>query len=179
MKTWNATTTWPPRWTRRGNSPTPAEIHTFVENFEDDPSEEMKEFFLLLKSLNKLEAGPERKAARRKARAQLQALMESYQRVCLKIAEQLDEMRSPENLAALMAPRDENALLMQRMEDSSLRQLWRLTNMLFKVRNGGLTLEMLKMKIDPAMCMKTQATTTKCPAINAAFYRKMHQLRNN
>ncbi len=38
-----------------------------------------------------------------------------------------------------MAPQDENALLMQRMEDSSLRQLWRFTNVLFKVRNGALT----------------------------------------
>ncbi len=38
-----------------------------------------------------------------------------------------------------MAPQDENALLTQRMEDSSLRQLWRLTNVLFKVRNGALT----------------------------------------
>ena len=28
---------------------------------------------------------------------------------------------------------------MQRMEDSSLGQLWRLTNVLFKVRNGALT----------------------------------------
>ena len=27
---------------------------------------------------------------------------------------------------------------MQRMEDSSLGQLWRLTNVLFKVRNGAL-----------------------------------------
>ena len=27
---------------------------------------------------------------------------------------------------------------MQRMEDSSLRQLWRLTNVLFRVRNGAL-----------------------------------------
>jgi hypothetical protein len=35
-------------------------------------------------------------------------------------------------------PKDENALLMQRMEDFSLRQLWRLTNVLFKVRNGAL-----------------------------------------
>ena len=129
---------------RRGNGPTPAEIHTFVKHFKDDPSEEMKEFFLLLKSLNKLAKGPERNAARRKARAQLQALMESYQRVCLKIEEHFDEMRSPESLAALIAPRDENALLMQRMEDSSLRKLWRLTNMLFRVRNGGLTLRDVK-----------------------------------
>jgi hypothetical protein len=43
------------------------------------------------------------------------------------------------NLAALMALNDESALLMQRMEDSSLRQLWRLTNVLSKVRNGALT----------------------------------------
>ena len=48
-------------------------------------------------------------------------------------------IESPENRAALMAPRDENALLLQRMEDSSLRQLWRLTNILIKVRNGALT----------------------------------------
>jgi hypothetical protein len=125
---------------RRGNGPTTAEIQAFVKNFDDDPSEEMQEFFLLLKSLNKLAEGPERKAARRKARTQLNEMMESYQRVCIKVVEQLEEMQSPENLAALVAPRDENALLMQRLEDSSLRQLWRLTNMLFRVRNGGLTL---------------------------------------
>jgi hypothetical protein len=125
---------------RRGNGPTPAEIQAFVKNFDDDPSEEMQEFFLLLKSLNKLEEGPERKAARRKARAQLNELQERYRRVCVKFAEQLDEAQSPENLAALVAPRNENALLMQRLEDSSLRQLWRLTNMLFRLRNGGLTL---------------------------------------
>ena len=125
---------------RRGNGPTPAEIQTFVKHFDDDPSEEMQEFFLLLKSLNKLEAGPERKAVRRKARVQLIQMMDRYQTVCIEIAEELDEMQSPENLAALMAPRDEKSLLMQRQEDSSLRQLWRLTNMLFRVRNGGLAL---------------------------------------
>jgi hypothetical protein len=37
-----------------------------------------------------------------------------------------------------MASHDPNALLMQRMEDSSLRQLWRLTNVLIKIRNGAL-----------------------------------------
>jgi hypothetical protein len=129
---------------RRGNGPTPAEIQTFVKYFGDDPSEEMKEFFLLLKSLSKLEEGPERKAALRQARAQLKELQERYRRVCVKFAEQLDEMQSPENLAALVAPQDGKSLLMQRMEDSSLRQLWRLMNMLFRVRNGGLTLRDVK-----------------------------------
>jgi flagellar hook-length control protein FliK len=119
----------------------------------------MQEFFLLLRSLEKpaeeepgpaaesLGTGPgkpeaeerEWKAARRKARAQLKEMTESYRRVCVQLAEQLDDMQSPENLAAMMAPQDEKALLMQRMEDSSLRQLWRLTNVLFRVRNGALT----------------------------------------
>ena len=38
-----------------------------------------------------------------------------------------------------MAPRDEKSLLMERMEEPSLHQLWRLTNVLFRVRNGALT----------------------------------------
>jgi hypothetical protein len=49
------------------------------------------------------------------------------------------ELQSPENLVALLAPRDKNALLMQGMKDSSLRQLWWLTNMRFKARNRALT----------------------------------------
>ena len=31
---------------------------------------------------------------------------------------------------------------------------------------------MLKMEIDPAMCMKTHETMTKCPAIKQVFTRK-------
>jgi hypothetical protein len=65
-------------------------------------------------------------------------MMESYRRACVQLSEQVEYMQSPKNLAALMAPQDQNALLMQRMEDSSLRQLWRLTNVLFRVRNGAL-----------------------------------------
>ena len=37
-----------------------------------------------------------------------------------------------------MAPNTEKALLMHRMKHSSLGPLWRLTNVLFKVRNGAL-----------------------------------------
>jgi hypothetical protein len=129
---------------RRGKGPAPAEINTFMKYFADDRSEPMEEFFLLLKSLNKLEEGPERKAAIRKARVQLKEMEESHRRVCIRISDQLDEMESPENLAALTAPQDEKALLMQRLEDSSLRQLWRLTNMLFRVKNGAPTLRDVK-----------------------------------
>ncbi len=55
------------------------------------------------------------------------------------LLEESEKVRSPENIAALMAPRDESALLMQRMEDSNLRQFWRLTNILVKIQNGALT----------------------------------------
>jgi hypothetical protein len=36
-----------------------------------------------------------------------------------------------------MAPNDENVTFLQIMEDSRVRHLWRLTNTLIKVRNGG------------------------------------------
>ena len=99
---------------RRGSGPTPAEIHTFVEGIGDDSSPRMQELLPLLKSLNKLADGPERQAARRKARAQLHEIKENYRSACMKFVEQLDEMESPENLAAHMAPQDEQSLLMQR-----------------------------------------------------------------
>jgi hypothetical protein len=43
-----------------------------------------------------------------------------------------------------MAPNNESATFLQRMKDSRLRQLWRLTNPLIKVRNGALTLKDVK-----------------------------------
>ena len=146
----------------RRNGPTRAEVRTFVKSFGADPDPEMQEFCVLLLSLERPEAEEpgqaaespgsgkpeaaerEWKAARRQARTQLKELTESYRMSCVRLAERLDELQSPENLAALMAPRDEKSLLMQRMEDSNLRQLWRLTNVLFKVRNGGLTLRDVK-----------------------------------
>ena len=123
---------------RRGNGPTAEEIHDFVKCFDDDPTEEMREFFTLLKSLNKLAEGPERKAALRQARAQLSELDESYRRLCRSVAEHFNEMQSPANLAALTAAEDEQSVGLRRAEDSSLRRLWRLMNMLFRVREEAL-----------------------------------------
>jgi hypothetical protein len=57
-------------------------------------------------------------------------------------------------------------------EDSSLRQLWRLMNVLFKVRKGGLSLEMLEMKEPPGMCMKTNATRQNVTLKTRLFARK-------
>ena len=166
----------------RRDGPTRVEIQTFVGSFGDNPEAEMQEFFLLLRSLEKPEeeAGPaaespgaglgkpeaeerEWKAARRKARAQLNEMMESYRRACVQLSEQVENMQSPESLAAMMAPQDENALLMQRMEDSSLRQLWRLTNVLFKVRNGALTRRDVKNEDRPDYVYENKWTSDTMP----------------
>jgi hypothetical protein len=73
---------------------------------------------------------------------------------------------------------DDNALLTQRMEDSNVGPLWWFTHTLIKVRNGS-SIKMLKMKVEPTMCMKTQAVATKCQAKDPAFYRKMQQLHGD
>ncbi len=125
--------------TRRNNGPTAEEIEAFVKCRENDPSEKTQEFIRLLRSLNDPMEKAKRKATRRQARKQLGSLMESYQTVAWRATGQADRVRSPENLAALMAPVDSNAMLLQRMEDAHLRRLWRLTNTLMKVRQGGLT----------------------------------------
>jgi len=122
---------------RRSTGPTSDEIQTFVEHFRDDPSEEMQEFLSLLKPLKTLPKGPERKAACREARVRLRQMEESYRSVCIRFAEQVEEMQSPESLAALAAPQNDMALLAQKVEDSTLRQLWRLSNMLFRIGKGA------------------------------------------
>jgi hypothetical protein len=38
------------------------------------------------------------------------------------------------SLAARMAPNDESARLMRRMEDFNFRQVWRVTNLLLKIK---------------------------------------------
>ena len=124
---------------RRGDGPTPAEICAFVRSCGDKPSEEVQQFIILLKSLNEPAEEWEHKAARRKARALLRGFKDSYETVAYRFARQAEKVHSPQNLAALTAPQDKNALLMQRMEASNLRQLWRLTNTLIRIREGALT----------------------------------------
>jgi hypothetical protein len=83
-------------------------------------------------------AQPEKEAVSEKLKAVLDPLCMHYSRAHYMGLERLDLIQSPENIAALMAPKDQNALLMQKMEDSNLRQLWRLTSILMKVRSGAL-----------------------------------------
>ena len=95
--------------TRRNNGPTAEEIEAFVKCRENDPSERTQEFIRLLRSLNEPMEEAKRKAVRRQARKQLGRLMEGYESAAWRFARQSERVRSPENLAALMAPVDSNA----------------------------------------------------------------------
>jgi len=66
----------------------------------------------------------------------------------------------------------ESGVRSQEYGRTSLGQLGRLTHLLFRVRKEPDTVKMLKMKIDPAMCMKAKATLTKCLVKCTAFTRK-------
>jgi hypothetical protein len=86
---------------------------------------------------------------------------------------------APYERAAEVGPAPRNAPLMQRMEDSSQRQLWRLTNTLIKVRNGVLSHRDVKNEGTSGDVYENKGMATKCTPINTAFYTKMHQFRDN
>jgi hypothetical protein len=60
------------------------------------------------------------------------------ERACHLIDEEAKSCQHSEGRAGLMAPSDSSDVLLHRMEESSVRQLWRLTNLLTKVRSGAL-----------------------------------------
>ncbi len=143
---------------RPDSTPLPGEIEALIDAFGATPPDDVQRLFPLLRSFGEAAAkapgpasenaeggpaastveGEARESARQKLDAALNPVAMHYGRTHQMLLDAYDKVRSPENIAALMAPRDDKALLMQRMEDSSLRQLWRLTNMLAKVRNGAL-----------------------------------------
>jgi len=141
---------------RDDSTPGPGEIEALVGAFGDAPPAEVQELFPLLRSYGEAaskaprpanetgEAGPiplsdpeqRREAARQQLEAALHEVSIRYRMSLDMVMEECGKVRSPQNIAALMAPRDENALLMQRMEDSNLRQLWRLTKMFLMVKHA-------------------------------------------
>jgi hypothetical protein len=139
--------------------PSPDEVEGMVKAFGATPPEEVRKVFPLFRAYwdiarklpprakgsgemgSTLSAAElEREAARNKLDAVLDPMTLRYGRAEYDLMDSLKKAQSPENVAALMAPQDENAMLMQRVQDSSLRHLWRLTNILMKVKKGALTL---------------------------------------
>ncbi|MFZ0964386.1 MAG: hypothetical protein WAO35_26265 [Terriglobia bacterium] len=154
----------------RGAGPTAAEIDAFVKTRKGDSSEAMQEFILLLKSLHEPREDQERKAIRRKARKQLGPLMEVHENVAWGFSQQLERVQSPENLAALMAPQDQASVLLQRMEDSSLRRLWRLISALGKVRQGCSRKRMLKNHERTRNVYENKQNSDKMPGKKSDIY---------
>jgi hypothetical protein len=154
---------------RRINNPDPMpsrdEIEALIDAVGAEPPDAVKAVFPLYRAYweavwkaptpaaGEGNPSPAAEAAQRETEAALEKLNAVLDPLCMHYCqandmglEKLDLVKSPENVAALMAPKDQNALLMQRMEDSNLRQLWRLTNILMKVRRGGLDLNDLTPK---------------------------------
>jgi hypothetical protein len=138
--------------------PTSADVQAFVSSFGNNPPADIQNLFPLFQSfadavakaagpahedggtraVPSAEAREKMETAHQELQAALDEILVPY---CLAYEagmKEYDKVRSPENIAALMAPKGEKDVLMQRMEDSNLRQLWRLTSMLVKVRSGAL-----------------------------------------
>ena len=144
---------------REDSTPAAGEVNALVNAFGATPPDDVRELFPLLRSFaataekalrpanasagaepaSMAAAEQEREAARQKLEAALHRVIMPYARQDEAVFAAHDKIRSPENIAALMAPRDDRALSVQKMEDSNLRQLWRLTNILVKIRDGALT----------------------------------------
>jgi hypothetical protein len=64
--------------------------------------------------------------------------------------------------------------------NSSLRQLWRLTHVPHQGPEAGrLPIKMLKMKEPPGMCMKTKERVTQLPIISRALWPENAKVRDN
>ena len=78
-----------------------------------------------------------------------------------------------------MTPNDENATFPQRMKDSHLRPLWRLTHTLIKVRNGALTHKDVKNEGTSGDVYENKGDVTICHAIVQTYWPTIHRLRDN
>jgi DNA-binding transcriptional MerR regulator len=155
---------------RRGQGATAEEIEEFVETREGDSSGRMQEFITLLKSLHEPMEEPERKAARREARKQLERLMDPWMSLAFQYGSKSESVRSPENLAALMAPEDRQSAHLQRLEDSCLRRMWRLINAFGKVRQGILQKKMLEKYVRSRNVYENKGSLDKMPRKNSGIF---------
>ena len=145
---------------RRMNNPDPPpsreEIEGLIGAFENNTPEEIRTVFPLYRAYWEAawkvstlvdgsgasetataEAEKEKAAARAAVDAVLQPLFWHYFQTDNLLLEEVDRVASPENVAALMAPQDKASLVMQKVEDSNLRRLWRLTRIFTMIKRQG------------------------------------------
>jgi hypothetical protein len=136
--------------------PTPAEIEALVGAFGNKPLDDVQKLFPLVRSFGEAASkapwppngnddleptasspeAQESKSLHQQLRGALTEVATHYLKTGDLLMEMYDKTQSPENIAALMAPKNESSMFMQRMEDSNLRQLWRLTKMFLMVKRA-------------------------------------------
>lgn len=148
---------------REGPAPAPGEIDALIAAFGENPPAEVQTILPLLRAYGEAvekASGPpdpaghapaipsangdaELQSAERRLRLPLEAIIMRFAALRETLTAAYDQAQSAENRAALMAPQNEKALIMQRLEDANLRQLWRLTDLFIKIRKGKLLEERL------------------------------------
>ncbi len=136
--------------------PSAQEIVDFETGFGDAPSADIQNLFPLLHSFREAalkaptavnEPGSiepmaptaeeqRRDSARKELDDALQSVIVQNRMVLDLLMKENDAAHSQANVAALMAPQDKKSELMQRMEDSNLRQLWRLTKLFLMIKRS-------------------------------------------
>jgi hypothetical protein len=134
--------------------PSPEDVQAFETGFGSEPPAAVQILFPLLRSYReaawkdphpvgqdcfpKPDVGPtgesEKQATLNRLRLALDQTGLHYRRTLDLLIAESNSLRSPEDLAVLTAPQDANAWLSQRIEDSSVRQLWRLTRMFLSLK---------------------------------------------
>ena len=150
----------------------------FAEAQHDLPPDKAKEFLRLLVRLRKpgtaVELEPELKAliegeeipevdaeGRKAAFLALGAILgPAMQRLEEQRLEPADVVQEQFERDMLLAKAQEEAAEMNRWEESSLRQVWRTTQLLMKIKKAAENEKMLKMKGGPSKLLKTRAEFT-------------------
>ena len=150
----------------------------FAEAQHDLPPDKAKEFLRLLMRLRKpgtaVELEPELKAliegeeipevdaeGRKAAFLALGAILgPAMQRLEEQRLEPADVVQEQFERDMLLAKAQEEAAEMNRWEESSLRQVWRTTQLLMKIKKAAENEKMLKMKGGPSKLLKTRAEFT-------------------
>ncbi len=112
------------------------------EGFREKPPQEIRRLGRLLEILALPEAESAARAeARQELLTRLADQIRAYEGAGRAACREMFDSGAPAYRAALMAPREQDTTLLQRMEDSSARQLWRFANLLMKIRGGVLRRE--------------------------------------
>lgn len=136
--------------------PSPDAVDELAAGFGDASGPDLQNLFKLLQALTdagvetqdpssecaapaalKTTREAERKAARSEVVQALDKLIVNARMALDMLLDESKRIRSPENIAAIMACEDSSKRLTQRMADSNIRDLWRLTRILLTLKRSA------------------------------------------